>query len=62
MTLPVSTETPGTRLRPTLPAGLALAGAAIAFTSLYLAAGALTPLLVVYKEHWKFPAAILTMA
>jgi MFS family permease len=41
---------------------LALAGAAIAFTSLYLAAGALTPLLVVYKEQWKLPAALLTLA
>jgi hypothetical protein len=30
-----------------LPAGLALTGAALAFTSMYLAAGALTPLLVV---------------
>src|SRR4051795_4058950 len=48
--------------RVTLPAGLALAGTAIAFTSLYLAAGALTPLLVVYKEQWKFPAALLTLA
>jgi MFS family permease len=40
---------------------LALAGGAITFTSLYLAAGALTPLLVVYKEQWKFPAALLTL-
>jgi MFS family permease len=39
-----------------------MAGAAIAFTSLYLAAGALTPLLVVYKEQWEFPAALLTLA
>lgn len=56
----VSTGAPATR-RPTLPAGLALAGGAITFTSLYLAAGALTPLLVVYKEQWKFPAALLTL-
>jgi Major Facilitator Superfamily len=39
-----------------------MAGAAISFTSLYLAAGALTPLLVVYKEQWNFPAAMLTLA
>ena len=50
------------RRRPTLPAGLAFAGAAITFTSLYLAAGALTPLLVVYKEQWEFPASLLTLA
>ena len=58
----VSTETPTTRRRPTLPAGLALTGGAITFTSLYLAAGALTPLLVLYKEQWEFPAALLTLA
>ena len=59
---PVSTAAPATWRRPTLPAGLALAGAAITFTSLYLAAGALTPLLVVYQEQWDFPAALLTLA
>jgi MFS family permease len=46
----------------TLPAGWALTGAAVSFTSLYLAAGALTPLLVVYKEQWGFPASMLTLA
>ena len=45
-----------------LPAGLAMTGAAIAFASLYLAAGALTPLLVSYKQQWDFPAALLTVA
>ena len=59
---PVSTETSATGRRPTLPAGLALTGAAITFTSLYLAAGALMPLLVVYKEQWGLPAALLTLA
>ena len=39
-----------------------MTGAAITFTSLYLAAGALMPLLVVYQEQWKFPAALLTLA
>jgi MFS family permease len=62
MSSQVSTETPATRRLPTLPAGLALTGGAITFTSLYLAAGALTPLLVVYKEQWKFPPALLTLA
>jgi hypothetical protein len=46
--------TPVLRRRPTLPAAWALAGAAVSFTSLYLAAGALTPLLVLYKEQWRF--------
>jgi MFS family permease len=50
------------RRRPTLPAGVALAGTAITFTSLYLAAGALTPLLVVYKNEWHFAASMLTVA
>ncbi|TCM37172.1 MFS transporter [Kribbella sp. VKM Ac-2568] len=58
----VSTTAPASRRRPLLPAGLALAGAAITFTSLYLAAGALTPLLVVYKEQWNFPPSLLTVA
>ncbi|MDT5003441.1 MAG: hypothetical protein QOJ24_617 [Mycobacterium sp.] len=48
--------------RRALPAGLAMAGAAITFTSLYLAAGALMPLLVDYREKWDLPAAILTVA
>jgi MFS family permease len=48
--------------RRTLPAGLALAGTAVAFTSLYLAAGSLTPLLVVYRLLWKFPPSMLTLA
>ena len=57
-----STTSPSrqTAIGPT--AGLALTGAAITFTSLYLAAGALMPLLVVYQEQWKFPAALLTLA
>jgi MFS family permease len=40
---------------------LALAGGAITFTSLYLAAGVLTPLLVLYREQWNFPASLLTL-
>jgi MFS family permease len=40
----------------------ALAGAALAFNSLYLAAGALTPLLVVYRQQWDFPPVLLTVA
>jgi MFS family permease len=41
---------------------LALAGGAITFTSLYLAAGAVTPLLVLYKDQAGFPASQLTLA
>ncbi|WP_329000058.1 MFS transporter [Kribbella sp. NBC_00709] len=58
----LSTEAPAARRRPILPADLALAGAAITFTSLYLTAGALTPLLVVYREQWNFPPSLLTLA
>ena len=57
-----STQLPTAARRPTLPAGLAMTGAAVGFTSLYLAAGALTPLLVVYKEEWGFAASLLTLA
>jgi MFS family permease len=39
-----------------------MAGAAITFMSLYLAAGVLTPLLVVYKDEWNFAASQLTLA
>ncbi|MCW2524717.1 MAG: major facilitator superfamily 1 [Frankiales bacterium] len=58
----VPAASPATRRGPTLPAGLALAGGAITFTSLYLGAGVLTPLLVVYKERWQFPPSLLTLA
>jgi predicted MFS family arabinose efflux permease len=45
-----------------LPASLALAGTTIAFTSMYLSAGALTPLLVEYKTEWGFASSMLTVA
>lgn len=48
--------------RRTLPPGLAMAGCAVAFASLYLAAGALTPLLVTYKQQWEFPPSMLNVA
>jgi predicted MFS family arabinose efflux permease len=53
------------QVRPTrrqLPHGLALAGTAIAFTSMYLSAGALTPLLVAYKQEWGFAPSMLNLA
>ena len=51
-----------TQRRRTLSPGFALAGTTLAFTSLYLGAGFLTPLLVVYRERWGFPPAMLTVA
>lgn len=50
------------RSRPRLPAGLAFGGSAVTFISLYLAAGAPTPLLAFYQQRWEFPAAVLTLA
>jgi MFS family permease len=44
-----------------LSGGVALGGTALAFASLYLAAGALMPLLVVYQERWHLSAALLTL-
>lgn len=62
----LSTQLPATpdasSRRRTLPPGLALAGGSVAFASLYLAAGALTPLLVTYKEEWQFAPSLLNVA
>jgi MFS family permease len=62
MSISELTAPTATRRRPTLAAGLALTGVAITFTSLYVAAGALTPLLVVYQDEWKLSGALLTLA
>jgi MFS family permease len=48
--------------RTRLASPAALAGEAIGFASLYLSAGALMPLLVVYQGQWHFPSALLTLA
>src|SRR3954471_10341623 len=48
--------------RRTLPPGLAFAGTALAFGSLYLAAGAPTPLLVLFEREWGFAPWVLTVA
>ncbi|GAA4169788.1 MFS transporter [Gryllotalpicola koreensis] len=45
-----------------LPRTAAFAASAAAFASLYLAAGAPTPLLVVYQREWGFPEWALTVA
>ncbi|RKN22210.1 MFS transporter [Micromonospora musae] len=60
--IPGTIDAPATRRRRTLPAGLALPGAALAFTSLYLGAGVLTPLLVLYRQQWNFAPSLLTLA
>lgn len=57
-----SIEAPAARRRPTIPASLALAGEAMAFTSLYLASGVLMPLLVLYQEQWSLSSTRLTLA
>ncbi|MFZ4894018.1 MFS transporter [Plantibacter sp. Mn2098] len=46
----------------TLPAGVAFGTAAIAFGSVMAAAGAPSPLFVLYQEAWHFPAWQLTLA
>ncbi|MBT2522512.1 MFS transporter [Arthrobacter sp. ISL-28] len=45
-----------------LPQGTAFAGTAAAFVSLYLAAGAPTPLLAFYLRQWNFAPPLLTLA
>jgi MFS family permease len=47
--------------RATLPAEFAVAGIAATFTSVYLSAGALMPLLVTYKDRWDLSAAVITL-
>ena len=58
----LETHTPAAGSRSRIPAGLAFTGSAVTFISLYLAAGAPTPLLAFYQERWGFPAAVLTLA
>lgn len=48
--------------RRTLSPNVAFTGAALAFASLFLAAGAPTPLLVLFQRQWGFPPAMLTLA
>jgi MFS family permease len=58
----LQTRTPAAGSRSRIPAGLAFTGSAVTFISLYLAAGAPTPLLAFYQEQWHFPAVVLTLA
>jgi MFS family permease len=50
------------RARFALPRTAAFAGVAIAYASLYLAAGAPTPLLVLFQHEWGFAPGMLTIA
>ncbi|MCU1513697.1 MAG: major facilitator transporter [Microbacteriaceae bacterium] len=45
-----------------LPPTAAFAGTALALVGMYLAAGAPTPLFVLFEERWAFPAWVLTVA
>lgn len=51
-----------TRRRGSLPPGVAFAGTGLAFASVTFAAGAPTPLLVLFEHQWGFQAGILTVA
>ena len=55
-------RTPAAGSRARIPAALVFSGSAVTFISLYLAAGAPTPLLAFYQQQWHFPAAVLTLA
>ena len=48
--------------RPSLPPAAAFAGTGLAFAGVTLAAGAPTPLLVLFEHQWGFHAGILTVA
>ncbi len=55
-------EAPATRTRRQLPPVAAFTGASLAFFGMYIAAGAPTPLFVLFQEQWAFPAWVLTIA
>jgi MFS family permease len=59
---PLEAGHPARPRRRTLPPTVAFTGAGLAFAALYLAAGAPTPLLVVFERQWGFPASVLTVA
>ncbi|WP_327432288.1 MFS transporter [Streptomyces sp. NBC_01236] len=50
------------RSRRLLPSSAAFAGSAAAFAALYVAAGAPTPLLIIFEQQWHFPPWVLTVA
>ncbi|MEV5080001.1 MFS transporter [Streptomyces sp. NPDC056159] len=58
--VPLTTEPAPTRRL--LATSAAFAGSGAVFAALYVAAGAPTPLLVVFEQQWHFPAWVLTVA
>lgn len=58
--IPISRIQP--RRRIALPRTAAFAGIALAYPSMYLAAGAPTPLLVQFQQEWGFASSLLTVA
>src|ERR1700722_12903115 len=55
-------DRPAHRSRFVLPSMTAFVGTAVAYAGLYLAAGAPSPLFVLYQQQWGFPAGLLTVA
>jgi hypothetical protein len=62
MSISELTAPTATRRRPTLPGRTGIDGRRDHVMSLYVAAGALTPLLVVYQDEWQLSGALLTLA
>ncbi|ADI12435.1 major facilitator transporter [Streptomyces bingchenggensis BCW-1] len=60
--VPVPVTTEPARARRLLAPSTAFAGSGAVFAALYVAAGAPTPLLVVFEQQWRFPAWVLTVA
>ncbi len=59
---PVPVHAEPARARRLLAPSAAFAGSGAVFAALYVAAGAPTPLLVVFEQQWGFPAWVLTVA
>ena len=58
----VTVHTVTARARRPLAPSAAFAGSGAVFAALYVAAGAPTPLLIVFQQQWHFPAWVLTVA
>ena len=62
VSLDLPTDTAPARPARRLPPLGAFVATALTFAALYLAAGAPTPLLVIFQQQWHFPAWVLTVA
>lgn len=58
----ISASCPAPTAAPRLTSTGAFTATAVTFAALYVAAGAPTPLLVVFQQQWHFPASVLTVA